>query len=1434
MLSVNKNKLLATFFYFFILINITSCGGGGGEGGGLSSGSGSTNNKEDETEKLYVNAGIDRAGSTTKKINQPGSESILFVTGHAVDGVIWSWSVVESVQNSIYRLTSPDTNTTGFYANLPGKYKLQLKVSDKQNNVGSDSLTIVLKNDLDGDSIEDELDPDIDGDGFLNEDDLFPNNKVSHLDFDGDGVGNYYSEDVDNDGFSDFTDANPIDSSITEKNIFLENKENTLSNQNDGISVSEKAGTTPIQINGTIYSEGNKTDIDYYQVLFKNTGLYTIYLESPTKFTPILAIMDNNGNPIHFIYSDLEFEKGKSAISASISQEGYYYVSVVESSGSSNNDWKYSIHIFEDDDFDCVDSNLEKAIDSNHLNGDSDGDGISDYYEIFNTKQNEYIEKDMDLDNIPDWWDFDSDDDGLSDTVEFYSPKDSEFLNSNENINFNDVDNDSIPNYLDTDSDGNNINDYDEAGIDYTSPIDTDFDRIPDYLDIDDDNDGLLDINDEYRLTPLNYSDIFIQEIFNTDKDIANVFSPGDHAIIKNENLEISNTYIIIQALDLFLNIEAEKGNDKLTFTWPENIQHGIVKVSVAFENNKTNAIDVLISDHATPILKTYSLDLQRKTISFFGYNLDKSMNVVFQNDSIYLDNSENDSDSFSCDIPDNGKTGYVYVNTGSGSSNMIWVNLLRSVTGQVIVPKNTKIDMKDLIISWSILSDDIPPDENGNFTTNIDISRPTIVSALLVDNSYESPVYTTFSQTIALKEDSDLILDARNCAVAMVWSSYGISEIVDDSLLKEVKNEIIQLEEIIYLANLIEEKQIINPYMFNSNDADIKNASEQALTSVSELINTKYSYRNKKKSVTTKGKFGSDAKVTPASTDDIDVYERDDTGNITIENDTQLYMSAKIISSDGKILKDHITGLSNMMSPQGYGLLFWASKTPFDVPNGENCTVEVITAGFGKKFDPIELESKYEQVYRWLIIRTVVERILWPALSTVVGNFNPGDFASILIANTPNIVSITDEFVHGNTKKGVTSLLNVFWQDIASIPPGPITQALAKRLGKDFAEKALAKLAAKIGAKFVPGVGQIALAIEIVGYINDGANVTKAIWDISSIDRVIRFEVKFPLQIESIQPNKIIADQKNKTFLINGSGFSPISRWSWLKRYSIYPHITLTDQNGKIILLESKNIDQNGTKMSIDVPGSFFKDISGPIKISVNHPHDNKEAVTEKNPAIFIISDIEISSVEPDKGIPGSQATIYGAGFSSIYIDNDVKLGDYTPIIRDATENSLSIVVPHDVQPESYNLKVRSRVDGVWSKWSNEVVFTVTEGKIKFILCDNGNRKDDAYAFYVDGKLEGTLYSKTSLFCKTFNLNLPVGDHFAMLLGLEAPDSIGTFNVQTIGINNVSGDPLTGRDLVPGVKKSYYFSVDNSINTHEVIKPFEYKPEFDLTENYY
>jgi len=137
-----------------------------------------------------------------------------------------------------------------------------------------------------------------------------------------------------------------------------------------------------------------------------------------------------------------------------------------------------------------VDNNADGFNDNFDPSGDSDNDGISNFNDpsfpgyIDSNGDGVNDNMDKDLDGIPNHLDLDSDNDGIPDTVESFGVE----TNGDGRID----------SYTDTDNDGFSQNvDANNTGVINSNlglgPLDTDGDGVPNYLDLDSDNDGIPD-----------------------------------------------------------------------------------------------------------------------------------------------------------------------------------------------------------------------------------------------------------------------------------------------------------------------------------------------------------------------------------------------------------------------------------------------------------------------------------------------------------------------------------------------------------------------------------------------------------------------------------------------------------------------------------------------------------------------------------------------------------------------------------------------------------------------------------------------------------------------------------------------------------------------------------------------------------------------------
>lgn len=292
----------------------------------------------------------------------------------------------------------------------------------------NDGLADFRDLDADNDGITDTTEAggnDLDGngqvDGFIdsNADGLNDGAALAVPDTDADGNPDYQDLDADNDGLTDTTEAGGTDSNgdgVTD---------NFIDANNDGLDDTVAAGVLPV---ADTDADGQA---DYLDIDSDNDGINDITEAGGTD-------LDNNGEVDGF----------------------------TDANGNGLDDTTAATPLGGTD----TDSNG----DVNHLELDSDQDGIPDAIEG---------NVDSDSDGIPDYLDLDSDNDGIPDAVE--APASGV-----------DSDSDGIDDSYDVDSTGGvdaNNNGIDD-NIESTGILDTDADGVPDYLDLDADNDGIADI----------------------------------------------------------------------------------------------------------------------------------------------------------------------------------------------------------------------------------------------------------------------------------------------------------------------------------------------------------------------------------------------------------------------------------------------------------------------------------------------------------------------------------------------------------------------------------------------------------------------------------------------------------------------------------------------------------------------------------------------------------------------------------------------------------------------------------------------------------------------------------------------------------------------------------------------------------------------------
>lgn len=1345
-----------------------------------------------ENPAAIADAGLDRTIARVNDVDTANASTIL--DGSVSRGLTYSWAVSDRPADSATRFFTPDNKVTGFNADTVGQYEVTLTVDNGTGDIATDTALITVIDDADGDGIADSDDVDPDGDGFAAADDAFPMDRASHLDHDNDGVGNYYTADIDGDGVADINDDMPFDDSADSIVLYTEQAEQNSSNQNDGLSVAEPVGAAPASFEGYIDAINNRVDLDYYR-LSLDAGVYTVHMtEKSGAYTPSVSILDDSGAVLSL--SRRSLGDGRELLTALVPSNGDYYVVVGSASGDSDPSYRYRIRVQTDDDRDGLSNETEMALDMNHLTADSDGDGISDLEE-FNAVMADYANLvDVDGDGLPAWWDRDSDGDGISDAVEQQQAS-------------ADADGDGIPNFLDTDSDNNGIADAEEAGPVSSQPVDTDGDGVPDFCDGDNDGDGIAD-GDEVPANvnvPAAEGDDLVAQFrilatVNTPLNAAAVCRSGDELVLTVDGGDMSSAEVVIRHADGDeLITPVSVGGQDYAITCPAIApQTSELFITDLSQRSDGIAIEHLAMD--TPVLTQASYDPDLQVALLSGENLAAEVTVAYNGGSMTVDNRSGDAQQLVADVPVAASSGYVTVSSGNGVSNAVWLTLTERLT---VTVDNPSSDIDNTAIDFGAV-EERTLSAAGELVLDRDPQQQVLSSVVEHSSSTEAePVYAPFLSAVVLADDTDVAVSTTSTAVSWMWSALALSDQVAAADQSAFRDDVAALPEVQALADALQTALAADGFALmqlaeESTAWDAEN--RDALIATSELL-ADYQALNGA-SVGAQG-----IHITPGEVQDIAVGESETAGNIYIENDTQLYLSAELTAGDGTELHPHITGLNGMAGPQGFGLLFWAQKTDYPAPNGVNATVEVVTPGIGMQAAPYDYADF--AVWRKLYARTLVERLVWPIVGDYLGGLNASTFVEILYNHAPGLVNtFVEKASQGDIQGSAIDLISQVLDDVVTV--GPITQALATAIGRERAEQLLANIAAKLGAKLVPGVGQVQLVAELVGLASGASQVAKTVVDLSSTDQVIDFTVNFDATLTDVVPGVVSADGNAREITLFGSGFAPVIRQDYPFATLLKPRVTLIDGEGNRHTDTPASISADGSELTLDVPASFFANgtLSGPfLTVELHHPVDDPDAVYTLIDAIEVVDGFAVEQVAPASVVPGDTITAVGSGFNPQVSNNQVTINGVPALIDRVTVSALDFVVPGNLGAGEHEVMIRTVLpNGEWSDWQGPFVFEVMQSSITIEVCDNGGAKDDAFALYVDSQYLGTMYASGADYCDIYTPSLAPGQHNAQLVGIEAPDAIGTYSIFFDGVTDLSGSPLSGTDLTPGVSKFYNFTV--------------------------
>ena len=595
-------------------------------------------------------------------------------------------------------------------------------------------------------------------------------------------IGTWQNKDEDGDGVLDEHDDYPFDAAKTTMSVVQEQE------FNNNVGQANPVGNIAFKAAGVI---AKNVDIDDFKfnipssMLFEDLSVTFILFKDDSRFTPSLTIINNNGDVISSIPTNIEHVgKVGQVITFSPKQAGEYNLSITDRNNLGADSFTYTVHAFIDVDKDAVPTNKELALGMNHLGQHTDDDKIPDGNEYHIYTDNFSPSYDADNDGTPNWLDLDSDDDGITDAIE----------------QTYDLDGDKKPAFIDLDSDNNAILDSEELNLVEFIRYDLDGDGIPNFLDTDDDGDFLFDENDSQPLEKL----IGINNLYpsNTPVISSATYSHSDQAVFINkvrpfypanlnaENLKGDAAHLVMlkgddkqPVVNLPVTITSENKIEFVIPNYPKVALGGEpITFFLAIDGYKTKSIDATLLHPKTPVITGIATKnvVEGDKVLITGANLESGTALVFSDGpTIQLDYIDDTNASFI--VPSDVGTGWFSLQNVYGESNYSSIKKEHVISLKVVMPDY-------LHIKGPFYVDNL--DEEFNVINAFNNKQVKISSTTDYISLYYKDGIRLFQGYIA--DDSQIELSVDSTLKSFVLRAFAYQNKVDDVL--QLKSKISDL----------------------------------------------------------------------------------------------------------------------------------------------------------------------------------------------------------------------------------------------------------------------------------------------------------------------------------------------------------------------------------------------------------------------------------------------------------------------------------------------------------------------------------------------------------------------------------------------------------------------------------------------------------------
>jgi hypothetical protein len=1058
-----------------------------------------------------------------------------------------------------------------------------------------------------------------------------------------------------------------------------------------------------------------------------------------------------------------------------------YAISVADLSGTGHPGVTYELRFGLDADLDLNPDTREIALGSSALTADTDLDDLDDYLELA-----EVGPSDPDADRRVAWLDRDADGDGLDDALEGAF----------------DPDGDGTASFMDTDADGNGVHDRNEPRTDEGSPRNIDSDRVADFLDVDDDADGLVDLEDFATDLAPDWAGPYGLDLglFGVTGKQSGVEFPG--ALIPGQTATIhGGPFGAAENLRVLIPVASNDAGRDFAAIQPLVVDASTLTVTVPID---AVAGDVRVLDRAARVrslsLLTACLGPNAPLLGPLPVRTASPGGVIylvgahFQGgapgtqlvllDGVPIDVLTSSDDMIVAAVPSTARSGFLRVQTGGIDSNARFLCVQRALPGTIATSVDLGIPPTSLRVVGGALGGVAVVGSNRAFVAQANVNAFTLFVAA------EAASGRPRLLGVARGDAAPLVLDERSTALALCFlaGTLALQEVEPIALLDALASS----PALDGLAQDVEVALESDPSTLEDPPASLIAAIGQLLQDLVASSVAVPSTRSAPGCPT--------AEITPVQQDDFHLLSvPTDCFNLLADNDTRLYGSAQVTATEsGEILRRHVDGFfsSHFLFPQG-GLLGWpplfnSTETLLHAPNGQDAQVEIITggtaAGAGTPSDP--------HVHALCATATGLFQFAIPVLQTVLGatvGTSPDAsqwIALLQLIDPPLFHRAVAEFATGELKQGLVTIFEIAGSDLAR---GPASEIL-KSLSVVDPTGLLARLVAR----------KLALAVTL---LSNSVDLAKTALDVGTTGSRLDFEVDFLLELESAAPERIVNyhfgnAEEDVQLVLRGIGF-------------VAPSDTYGVEIGNELFPGAK-ASSGGTRLELRLRKADLKRLpvgEPPLRVVLNPGLPNE--VRSNEVIVEVLYHPWIDVLDPSAGKAGDLIRVDGLGFHSIppgdgnvaaFTGADGQL--YPGAIHSAALDgrSLWVVVPPEAVTGPFHVTV-PLAGGIVA--SNEVGFT-TDLLITITYVDNGSAKDDIYALFFDDQFLHTT-SGPSWPEQVVQLSTTYGPHRVNLVGIAAPDQIGTYGISfssNVEVDPNSSDPLIGIDLIANAVKQFDIQV--------------------------